>query len=65
MTVSAANADVFYAEVLRNGQVWIVRDDDGFPAPEADGARDMPFWSTRTAPRGSADVLTPTTASSW
>lgn len=47
VTASAANADAFYAEVLCNEQVWTVRDDDGFPAPEADGVRVMPFWSTR------------------
>lgn len=47
MSASAANADAFYAEVLGNGQVWTIRDDDGFLAPEADGVRAMPFWSTK------------------
>ena len=47
MSASAAHADAFYAEVLRDGQVWAIRDADGFPAPETD-RRAMPFWSSRS-----------------
>lgn len=45
MTISGAHADGFYKEVLARGQVWAIRDRDGFPAPESDGRRVMPFWS--------------------
>ena len=49
VTVSAAHADAFYREALRDGRVWGIRDDNGFPAPiAADGARAMPFWSLRS-----------------
>lgn len=46
MTTSAAQADVFYKEVLEGATVWTVRDSVGIPAPEnGDGDRAMPFWS--------------------
>ena len=49
MSIGAAHADAFYVEVLRNGEVWGIRDDGGFPAPEnSDGQRAMPFWSLRS-----------------
>ena len=49
MTTSAAQAAAFYAEALAHGTVWGVRDANGFPAPlNGDGARAMPFWSTRS-----------------
>jgi hypothetical protein len=49
MTVSAAQASAFYAEAIREGSVWAVRDEGGFPAPmNADGFRAMPFWSLRS-----------------
>lgn len=49
MSVSAAHADAFYVEVLREGEVWGIRDDGGFPAPKnSDGQRAMPFWSLRS-----------------
>lgn len=46
MTISAAQTDAFYAEALEAGEVWTLRDADGYPAPlgTAD-ARAMPFWS--------------------
>jgi hypothetical protein len=47
MTASAAHADAFYVEVLRERQVWTIRDGGGFPAPAAGGVRAMPFWSSR------------------
>lgn len=49
MTLSAAQAERFYAEVLCHGEVWAIRDAGGYPAPEnEDGRRVMPFWSLRT-----------------
>ncbi len=49
VSISAAHADAFYAESSDAGEVWTVRDDSGFPAPEtADGVRAMPFWSKRS-----------------
>ncbi len=46
MSISGAHAAAFFEEVLREGQVWTIRDSEGFPAPlGADGVRTMPFWS--------------------
>ncbi len=50
MRISAAHADAFYVESSEAGEVWTVRDGRGFPAPEANGARTMPFWSKRPRP---------------
>jgi len=49
VTVSAAQADAFYRETLRDGLVWTVRDKGGYPAPLIDGERRVqPFWSSRS-----------------
>ncbi len=49
VTVSGAQADAFYEEVLSGGEVWTVKDANGIPAPVGtDGARAMPFWSKRS-----------------
>ena len=48
VSISAAHADAFYDEVVSRGEVWGIRDEGGFPAPESDGSRAMPFWSTRS-----------------
>jgi hypothetical protein len=48
MSVSAAQAEAFYEEVLRTGRVWGIRDEGGFPAPQAPEGRAMPFWSARS-----------------
>ncbi|MGO4452761.1 DUF2750 domain-containing protein [Arthrobacter sp. RAF14] len=46
MSISAAHASAFYREVIEHQEVWTVRDQNGFPAPEgSDGHRTMPFWS--------------------
>lgn len=46
MSISGAHAAAFFEEVLREGQVWTIRDSEGFSAPlGADGVRTMPFWS--------------------
>lgn len=52
MSTSAAHADAFFDEVQRLGEVWAVRDKNGFPAPvNADGVRSMPFWSLASRAR--------------
>lgn len=48
MSVSAAQADAFYMEVLREGCVWAIRDSGGFPAPQTPDGRAAPFWSLRS-----------------
>lgn len=48
VSISAAHADAFYDEAVSQGEVWGIRDEDGFPAPESDGRRVMPFWSTES-----------------
>lgn len=48
VSISAAHAEAFYEEALRHGEVWGIRDEGGFPAPESDGRRAMPFWSTQS-----------------
>ena len=52
MSVSAAQADAFYREVVVHSMVWAVRDADGFPAPEGPQGRAMPFWSLRSRAEG-------------
>ena len=49
MSTAAAQADAFYREVIENGVVWTIRDQDGIPAPvNENGRRAMPFWSLRS-----------------
>ena len=49
MSVSAAHASAFYREAIANGEVWAIRDEAGFPAPQnGEGKRSMPFWSLRS-----------------
>jgi hypothetical protein len=46
VTVSAAQAAAFYREAVDGGEVWAVRDQEGYPAPKNPaGQRAMPFWS--------------------
>ena len=52
MSVSAAQADAFYREVVEHSTVWGVHDADGFPAPETSEGRAMPFWSLRSRAEG-------------
>ena len=51
VSISAAQADAFYTEVLRSDTVWGIRDADGFPAPDSGGHRAMPFWSAESRAR--------------
>ena len=47
MSVSAANAETFFREIVASQVVWTVEDDGGIPSPlNGDGERAMPFWST-------------------
>ena len=49
VTVSAAQAAAFFAEVQTGGEVFAIKDDKGFPAPEGSAhGRAMPFWSKRS-----------------
>jgi hypothetical protein len=49
MSVSAAQADAFYREVLSGQLVSTVFDTGGYPAPYgSSGSRAMPFWSRRS-----------------
>lgn len=49
VSTSAAQAAAFYREAIREGAVWGVKDDGGFPAPmNGEGIRAMPFWSLRS-----------------
>lgn len=46
MSISGAHASAFFDEIVREGQVWTIRDSEGIPAPiGSDGKRTMPFWS--------------------
>ncbi len=52
MSVSAAQSSAFFAEVGERGELFAVRDDRGFPAPEiGPGVRAMPFWSRESRAR--------------
>jgi hypothetical protein len=48
MSQSASQAAIFYREVAAKRVLWTIRDDRGFPAPESEGRRAMPFWSSRS-----------------
>ncbi|MEH0580191.1 DUF2750 domain-containing protein [Streptomyces sp. ATMOS53] len=47
MSQSGSQAAAFFRDVRQSRVVWLVRDDEGSPAPlSADGTRSLPFWST-------------------
>lgn len=49
MSISAAQADAFISEALATGQVWGIRDKDGFPtSTNSSGEIAMPFWSSES-----------------
>ncbi len=48
MSQAASQAAAFYREVARERRVWSLRDSAGIPAPQGDGGRSMPFWSSRS-----------------
>ncbi|MEQ1543000.1 MAG: DUF2750 domain-containing protein [Novosphingobium sp.] len=46
MSVAAAQAAAFIAEVKQEAAVWAIKDENGFPAPQnGNGERAMPVWS--------------------
>jgi uncharacterized protein DUF2750 len=49
MSLSGAHKSAFRREVTREGRVYAIRDEGGFPAPaDAAGNRAVPFWSKPT-----------------
>jgi hypothetical protein len=49
MSLSGAHRAAFRREVAQEGQVFAIRDPEGFPAPAGDdGLRAVPFWSKPT-----------------
>lgn len=52
MSISAAHASAFFAEVIEHGEVFTVEDEGGVPAPRnRSGLRAMPFWSRESRAR--------------
>ncbi|MER5384242.1 DUF2750 domain-containing protein [Streptomyces sp. NPDC002688] len=57
MSQSGSQAAAFFRDVRQSGVVWLVRDDDGSPAPlSADGTRSLPFWSTSARAQRAAKI---------
>jgi hypothetical protein len=49
MSLSGAHKAAFRREVAQGGQVYTIRDPEGYPAPTLDdGRRAVPFWSKPT-----------------
>jgi hypothetical protein len=58
MSIATAHANAFYDEVLAHGEVWAVRDEEGFPAPaNGEGVRAMPFWSLQSRAQKIVDTV--------
>lgn len=58
MSVSAAQTSAFFAEVMKYGELYTVRDEGGFPAPvNRTGLRAMPFWSRESRVRRVVDEV--------
>src|SRR3954462_3517550 len=56
MSLSGAHKAAFRREALQQGQIFAIRDDQGYPAPPGDdGRRAVPFWSRPTRARRVAD----------
>ena len=46
MSVASTQAQKFFAEIVAHGNVWAIRDSEGFPAPtNRSGEQAMPFRS--------------------
>lgn len=59
MSLSGAHKAAFRREALQQGQIYAIRDDQGYPAPPGeDGRRAVPFWSRPTRARRVADQAT-------
>ena len=47
MSQAGAQAHAFYEQSVKNGAVWTIRDDRGYPASmNPEGIRVQPFWSS-------------------
>jgi len=46
MSQAASQAWAFYRDVAKNGRLWTIRDEGGFPAPQGSKGRAQPFWSS-------------------
>lgn len=52
MSISAAHADSFITEVSTHGEVWPIRDAQGFPtSTNPSDEKAMPFWSLESRAR--------------
>ncbi|MFI9779248.1 DUF2750 domain-containing protein [Streptomyces sp. NPDC051956] len=57
MSRSGSQAAAFFREARLSEMVWIVRDDEGSPAPlSADGTRSLPYWSTAARAQRAAKI---------
>ncbi|MDQ1042156.1 DUF2750 domain-containing protein [Streptomyces sp. V4I2] len=57
MSQSGSQAAAFFRDARQRGVVWLVRDDEGSPAPlSADGTRSLPYWSTSTRAQRAAKI---------
>ena len=58
MSLSGAHKAAFRREVVQDGQVYSIRDEEGYPAPADDqGRRAVPFWSKPTRARRAVDQV--------
>jgi len=58
MSLSGAHKAAFRREVLQDGQVYSIRDGEGYPAPaDEQGRRSVPFWSKPTRARRAIDQV--------
>lgn len=58
MSLSGAHKAAFRREVLQDGQVYSIRDGEGYPAPaDEQGRRAVPFWSKPTRARRAIDQV--------
>ncbi len=57
MGQSASQAAAFYRDVARQGFLFTIRDDGGYPAPlKSSGRRAQPFWSSESRVKRVAKV---------
>lgn len=58
MSIAAAHAHTFIAEVIAVGEVWAIRDEGGFPtSTNASGEIVMPFWSMESRAQSIIDKV--------
>ncbi|MFF2205570.1 DUF2750 domain-containing protein [Streptomyces sp. NPDC058145] len=57
MSQSGSQAAAFFRDARLSGVVWLVRDDEGSPAPlSADGTRSLPYCSTSARAQRAAEI---------